>query len=115
VRSTFLLLVCIGLFSPQPAFSGDKLIFGAGTISCAEWQKYRLSDDKPNIYQAQARVDGYLSGYNVASEDADLLLSKPSGIALYAWIDNFCVARPLDALAAAVTSLRKELSARSKR
>src|SRR5215831_14085605 len=53
-------------------------LYGAGTISCAEWQKYRTSDDRPNTFQAEAWVDGYLSGYNSALDNLDILASRPS-------------------------------------
>lgn len=90
-------------------------MYGAGTVSCGEWQKYRLSGDKGNTYQLQAWIDGYLSGYNVASEDVDVLASKPSSIAFYAWIDNYCGSHPLDILVVAASALRKELTDRAKR
>jgi hypothetical protein len=98
--------------SAWPALGG--MLFGAGTISCAEWQKYRASDDRPHSYQAQAWVDGYLFGYNSALDKLDILASQLSPIPLYAWIDNYCTAHPLDRLATSAWELKKELTARAK-
>lgn len=109
-----LCLVLAAICSSKAKAQG-RAIYGAGTVSCAEWQKYRLSDDKPNMYQLQAWTDGFLSGYNLASEDIDVLASRPSTVAFYAWIDNFCGAHPLDSLVVAVSALRKELSDRAKK
>jgi hypothetical protein len=101
-------------FQSNNAKADARVMYGAGTISCAEWQKYRLSDDKPNTLQVQAWVDGYLSGYNVASQDVDILSSKPSSIAFYAWIDNYCAVHPLDSVVQASDRLRKELARKAR-
>lgn len=90
-------------------------MYGAGTISCAEWQKYRVANDRPHAIQAEAWLDGYLSGYNSASDDIDFLDSKPNTVALYAWVDNYCASNPLDSLIVAAFKLRKELQSRAKR
>lgn len=103
--------------APYTPHLGDKAVYGAGMISCAEWQKYRVSNIAPARYEAEAWIDGFLSGYNIGShdDDVDFLADKPKSIALYAWIDNYCGSRPLDQLIWAAMSLRKELSSRMKR
>jgi hypothetical protein len=99
----------------QTAQAGSKfLVFGVGTVSCGEWQQYRTTGDLAVRYQAQAWVDGFLSGYN-KSADQDILDSQPSPVALYAWIDNYCVSRPLDRLSQAAGALIFELTEREKR
>ena len=97
------------------AFAQTRMVYGAGMVSCGEWQQYRSSGDKPNSYQAQAWIDGFLSGYNSAGEGPDFLTPKPSSIAYYAWVDNYCRERPLDTLALAIFALKKELAARARR
>ena len=47
-------------------------------ITCGEWQQNRSSGNKPSIYQAQAWIDGYLSGSNASGNGADFLAPKPS-------------------------------------
>jgi hypothetical protein len=92
-------------------------IYGAGLVSCVEWQKYRTTPrDQPSSYQVEAWVDGFLSGWNQAEErEPDFLPSKIYSAAFYAWIDNYCGANPLDGVATAAFALRKELLARAKR
>lgn len=93
----------------------DRVIFGAGTVSCGEWKDYRSHNDKASYFQLQAWVDGYLSGFNAASEGTpDYLISQPSAKALYVWIDNYCAAHSLDILAAAVMALKADLISRAK-
>jgi len=92
-----------------------RMIDGAGLVSCGEWQQYRSSGDKPSSYQAQAWIDGFLSGYNSASDGTDFLIPKPSSIAYYAWVDNYCRDKPLDTLALAVFALKRELASRAGR
>jgi hypothetical protein len=88
----------------------EAYIFGAGTISCGEWSKYRASKDGPNSFQVQAWVDGFLSGWNVGSDtDRDFLINQHNQVALYAWIDNYCAAHPLDSVVQASFHLRREL------
>ena len=83
-------------------------------ISCAEWLNYRSTGDKPHSYQAQAWVDGFLSGYNVADDEHDNFLEVPnSTVASYAWIDNYCGPKPLDKLMQAAMALKTELQRRS--
>src|ERR1700675_967928 len=96
------------------AAAGGKYIYGAGTISCAEWLNYRSTGGNPNSYQAQAWVDGVLSAYNLADDEQDdFLLSAPKAVASYAWIDNYCRPKPLDQVVQAVVALKKELQSRS--
>jgi hypothetical protein len=91
----------------------DKMVYGAGTITCGEWQQYRTSGNKPAIYQAQAWIDGYLSGSNASGGGPDFLTPKPTSIAYYVWIDNYCAQNPLNPLLQAVFLLEKELASRT--
>jgi hypothetical protein len=108
------LLIAVVTVSGVVSAPGDKLAYGAGTISCAEWVRYRTIDDKPHSYQAQAWVDGFLSGYNVADDDSvNFLEPSQSTVATYAWIDNYCGPKPLDKLMQAVMALKNELVVRA--
>jgi hypothetical protein len=98
----------------SPATAEPRLLYGAGMISCGEWQQYRISNDRAHVYQAQAWVDGYLSGFNVASSGPPFLTSKPSSVAFYAWLDNYCAQNPLDLLATAAFRLQQELATRNR-
>jgi hypothetical protein len=108
------LIVTIVTVSGAASAAGDKAFYGAGMISCAEWVRYRAIGDKPNSYQAQAWVDGFLSGYNLADdENVNFLEPSQSTIASYAWIDNYCGPKPLDKLVQAVIALKNELLVRA--
>lgn len=83
---------------------------GAGTLSCGEWLRLRAfvgQEGHPaelaTAYQLHAWVDGFISGANIGQPD--LLASRPSSVAVYAWIDNYCRSNPLDNVAAAATIL----------
>ena len=96
------------------ALAEDKMVYGAGMITCGEWQQHRSSGNKLASYQAQAWVDGYLSGSNSSTDGVDFIAPKPSSIAYYAWLDNYCAQNPLNLLMAGVMKLEKELQARAR-
>jgi hypothetical protein len=95
------------------ASAQNKMVYGAGMITCGEWQQYRSSGNKPGSYQAQAWIDGYLSGSNASGDGPDFIAPKPSDIAYYAWIDNYCGQNPLDSLLVAAFRLKRELLSRA--
>jgi hypothetical protein len=94
--------------------AANKMVYGAGMISCGEWQQYRSTGNKPGSYQAQAWIDGWLSASNIAGTGVDFLAPHPSSIAYYAWLDNYCGQHPLDLLVDAVRPLESELRSRVK-
>jgi hypothetical protein len=95
------------------ALAENKMVYGAGMITCGEWQHYRSSGNKPANVQAQAWIDGYLSGSNASGDGPDFIAPKPTDIAYYAWIDNYCAQNPLNPLLQAVLLLKKELLSRA--
>lgn len=87
-------------------------IFGAGTITCGDWLEYRDQHLKDHEYQAQAWIDGFVSGANLSRPNGpDFLASRhPDGVDwIYAWIDDYCKAKPKDRLVAATFALVKDL------
>ena len=90
-------------------------IYGAGSVSCGDWLKYRDQKMLGEQYQAQAWIDGLISGINLAkSNGPDLFASFPGKEGMYAWIDNYCRSKPLDKLVSAGMALAEELKARAK-
>jgi hypothetical protein len=87
-------MICIALFglaiasasSLSAAHAEPKIVYGAGMITCGEWQQYRSTGNKPGMYQSQAWIDGYLSGSNATGDGADFIAPKPSSIAYYALV-----------------------------
>ncbi|MCK1600823.1 hypothetical protein IVB02_05155 [Bradyrhizobium sp. 166] len=112
--SKALLLMILLCLHANVAHAAGRAIFGAGLVSCGEWQKFKTTNDRASLFQIQAWVDGFLSGQNLFAEGSDFLVSKPNSTALYAWIDNYCAANPLDTIAKATVSLRGELETRAK-
>ena len=102
------------LVASQSARAADenRMAYGAGMVTCAEWQKYRATGDKPATLQLQAWLDGFLSGFNMGS-DIDFISPKPTSVAYYAWIDNYCAQNPLNHVATAAVALKNELTART--
>jgi hypothetical protein len=98
-----------------------QTIMGAGTASCGEWLRFRSFDgqsghlgERAQLYQLHAWVDGFISGTNIAKGvQPDILSSKPSGPAMYAVVDNYCRANPLDNVASGAIALANELQSRS--
>jgi hypothetical protein len=97
------------------AADGNRIVYGAGLITCAEWQQYRSTDNKPATFQVQAWIDGFLSGYNFAGVETDILAPKAQQVGHYAWIDNYCRQNPLDMVGTATVALKNELTARAHR
>ena len=92
---------------------GDRMVYGAGMVTCAEWQQYRSTGNKASVFQLQAWIDGFFSGYNTASEGIDFIAPKPESVAYYAWIDNYCIQNPLNKVMQAAMALKDELAARA--
>ena len=98
---------------------------GAGTVSCGEWLQFRSFEEKKgnaqlqlqvNSLRSQSWIDGYLSGVNVTSSGGpDIFASRPNGVAMYVWVDNYCRSKPLDKIAEAADGLIKELQSRAGR
>jgi hypothetical protein len=107
--------LAIGFAVPIPV-SGQTFM-GAGVVSCGEWLNIRSTGgNQANAFQASAWIDGFLSGVNAGIPgNSDFLASKPSSIALYAWVDNYCRSHPLDPLRTAALALANELQSRTAR
>jgi hypothetical protein len=82
----------------------------SGMVTCAEWHQYRSTRNKPASLQLQAWIDGFLSGYNTASESKDFIAPRPESIAYYDWIDSYCDLNPLNRVMQAVMALKAELA-----
>jgi opacity protein-like surface antigen len=101
------LVIVVLAASANVASAADRMVYGAGMVTCAEWQQHRSTGNKVANVQLQAWIDGFLTGYNVASEDVDFIA--------YAWVDNYCSQYPLDKVMQAVLKLKDDLTARARR
>src|SRR4051794_14932789 len=77
-----------------------QTVMGGGMVSCGDWMSFRdpAQNKLAERYQAEAWVDGFLSGTNLAGTPPDFLASRPSSRGMYAWLDNYCRSNPLDSL-----------------
>jgi len=111
-----LLGLLVGTAAADHAFAQHRTVDGTAIVACGQWQQYRTSRTaigKARSRQLEAWIDGFLSGYNVASFDPDFLKGAPTTVAIYIGVDNYCKENPLDILSQAVTAIRKDLLARA--
>jgi hypothetical protein len=102
--------------------SRAQILMGVGAISCGEWLQFRSAQtSNGNVQQisvalqAEAWIDGFLSGFNIGKPPGpDLLQPLPNGFALNAWVDNYCKSKPLDAIGSAAIALVKDLQHRAR-
>jgi hypothetical protein len=87
-----------------------RWIFG-GLSSCDAWTKAHTTN-APERLTMEYWVAGYLSNFNTITDDPDDVpdfLKEEDWDALVVWIDNYCVAHPLDKLDKAARELELEL------
>jgi hypothetical protein len=84
--------------SAEAAQPGNYNLIGTGTISCGAWTAARR---EKQAWLAEQWVLGFLSGVGYAS--GTLTGQNPlNGVdadGVWAWIDNYCKANPLDGVA----------------
>ena len=91
------------------------MVYGPGMVTCAGWRQHRSTRNKAATLQLQAWIDGFLSGYNTASEGTDFLAPQPMKDASYTWIDNHCSQHPIDLVEDAAAVLKNKWAARARR
>ena len=90
-----LLAAMLLLLAPAGAQSGSFQPMGASGISCGTWIAARR-DGKALTWTAEQWVLGFLSGIGfVGLNGADPLQGMDSE-GVWAWIDNYCRAHPID-------------------
>ena len=111
----FLLGLLLSIAAADSAFAQGKAVTGYSSYSCGQWQQFRTAKDVGS-FQLEACIVGVLSGYNLASEGPDFLISAPhdKNVSIYMWIDNYCRGKPLDTILQATLALKDELLARTR-
>ena len=110
-----------GVLLAATQLTAAQAIMGAGTASCGDWLRFRSFEGQQQhpvelnqLFQLQAWVDGFISGVNLTKHgQPDVLLTKPSGPAMYAVVDNYCRSKPLDNVASGAIALENELHSRA--
>ena len=83
--------------------------------SCETWTEVRRTRQTQTSQALEFWVTGFLSGANVFDDTDINFLKGMDSNAIYAWIDNYCKANPLERLPDAAYALTRELKDRAKR
>ena len=110
-----LVLILISLLIASPSFSADPsgkfTILSMGTKSCGGVVSDFKEDSRGKLSNS-IWIAGYLTAINehVVSKSNIAVGTEPAAWDL--WINNYCMANPLDTLSAAAAALVDELSKR---
>lgn len=105
-------LVIFGTLISSRVLAGPTLI-GSGGVSCGAWTAAERTHSNEGRRQW---LLGWVSAYNfyqLQLDGADISKGTDAN-GLFAWVDNFCAAHPLDQLATAAIRLVEALQQRSK-
>jgi hypothetical protein len=84
-------------------------VLGLGTKSCGNWTAAAREDGWPRIAY-HAWLGGFISGINLNISGTNGNLNEGTDFAgMAAWVDNYCVAHPLDNVDSAAVSLAIEI------
>jgi hypothetical protein len=94
--------------------------FGAGVRSCGTWTETRRSGNTTTTEYYQQWVAGFLSATNMFTARNNKIgnidiLAQPNidTQGLWAWVDNYCIANPLDTVTDAADALGADLVGRA--
>ena len=93
LRAGLITVIC---FTPLATSVAQKMVHGAGRVSCGAWLEFRAARANPQdmrFTQAREWLDGFLSAYNwYVFSGPDVRATDSDG--MYAWIDKFCRENP---------------------
>jgi hypothetical protein len=116
------LLLCL-----ESAEAKDQwVVRGDGQASCGAWtkaqahrphigvdNKLRVTFADMDLASQTAWVSGFLSAFDYYGNGSGNVGNDIDANGILAWIDNYCVAHPLDSIATATIALVSELSKRA--
>jgi hypothetical protein len=116
-RSLFracIVAIVAALLASGSAQARNPAIRGPGTESCGAWTKERApSGDQGARFDRESWIMGYVSAYNVFALKIDADVARGvDAKGLFAWLDNYSAAHPLDMLGIAANELVNELRLR---
>jgi hypothetical protein len=97
------LAACLSLGTPVQA-QRIALIAGAGTTGCGDYLAFRKRDSRAIDSTFQSFLNGYISGYNQFSPNAQIA-HIPSPATLLAFVDKYCRDNPLSPVKYAADAL----------
>jgi hypothetical protein len=92
----------------------DMMYLGAGVKSCGTWTQERRNSVTSGYYEQW--VAGFLTAVNltIGQQLKIDLLERTDQKGIYAWIDNYCVAHPLNTIVEGADVLGAELITKAK-
>jgi hypothetical protein len=95
MRKTLLLTVLTVLLGAGEAEAQGYQLLGSGANSCGSWTAHMLEYSRPDLQEA-AWVLGFLSGIGYVGKNGDAPLDGMDAQGVWAWIDNYCHAHPIE-------------------
>jgi len=95
------------------AASEKVTIIGDGQLSCGAWTQRK--EVKAQYYQQEQWLWGYITAYNFFVDPNGNVSNNIDGYGLAGWMDNFCLANPLQTVLQGANSLIVELRSKTKR
>ena len=123
-RICLLALLAFALCLEDVEAKDSFMVTGAGYNSCGAWTKaqghrppittgfYATFADL-DLVQQISWVQGFLTAFNYYASNSGNVLNDVDNNGVFAWIDNYCAAHPLDSIGTATFALIAELSKRS--
>jgi hypothetical protein len=104
MRFLLILTVLTVLLGAGSADAQGYHLAGSGAFSCGSWTAYRheyrqsglVTQGSQSEQQAAAWVLGFLSGIGAVHQNGDDPLDGVDGEGVWAWIDNYCQAHPVE-------------------
>lgn len=87
------------------ALAGGTVYLGTGGESCGTWISHRRTPLGLENLVDQSWVVGYLTGYNQWGAGNGDVSENTDSRGMMVWIDQYCIAHPLDLLGDAATKL----------
>lgn len=106
---------------PSDVEAKDWMVTGVGQFSCGHWTQ-NMPTRSPGTFASSANmpaaldtqwVQGFLSAFNYYGNGSGNVTNGTDVNGVFAWIDNYCAAHPLDLIADATIALVSELSKRA--
>jgi hypothetical protein len=119
-------LLALVFYSRAEAADTSWVVYGEGNTSCGAWTKAQQQRPQLNAtgstlisrssdFAGQLQwIEGYMSAFNMYERRLPSLAKGMDVNGLFAWIDNYCAAHPLDSISIAADALIAELSQRQR-
>ena len=105
MRLALALIVLTYIVTAFAAQAQGTLMIGSGNVSCGTWTADRRYPAASNALQDEQWVVGFLSGTAFIHLNGDDPLRGLDAQAIWAWIDNYCGAHPLEQVQEATAML----------